>query len=64
MADQQTTNERDATARPGAAPPSPGEPRSGAPGADDAFAERPEAFVGAAFAGGFALALIMKRLAR
>jgi hypothetical protein len=30
----------------------------------DAFAERPEAFVGAAFAGGLAVALIMRRLAR
>jgi hypothetical protein len=30
----------------------------------DAFAERPEAFVGAAFAGGLALALIIRRLAR
>jgi len=30
----------------------------------DPFAERPEAFVGAAFAGGFVLALILKRLAR
>jgi hypothetical protein len=30
----------------------------------DAFAERPEAFVGAAFAGGFALALILRRFAR
>jgi hypothetical protein len=30
----------------------------------DAFAERPEAFVGAAFAGGLALALVMRRLAR
>jgi hypothetical protein len=30
----------------------------------DPFAERPEAFVGAAFAGGFALALILRRLAR
>jgi hypothetical protein len=30
----------------------------------DPFAERPEAFVGAAFAGGFALALILKRFAR
>jgi hypothetical protein len=29
----------------------------------DPFAERPEAFVGAAFAGGFVLALILKRLA-
>ena len=30
----------------------------------DTFAERPEAFVGAAFAGGLALALILRRLAR
>ena len=30
----------------------------------DAFAERPEAFVGAAFAGGLALALILRRLTR
>ena len=30
----------------------------------DPFAERPEAFVGAAFAGGLALALLMRRLAR
>jgi hypothetical protein len=31
---------------------------------DDPFAERPEAYVGAAFAGGLALALILKRVAR
>jgi hypothetical protein len=30
----------------------------------DPFAERPAALVGAAFAGGFALALILKRCAR
>jgi hypothetical protein len=30
----------------------------------DPFAERPEAFVGAAFAGGIALALILRRFAR
>ena len=30
----------------------------------DPFAARPEAFVGAAFAGGLALALILRRLAR
>jgi hypothetical protein len=30
----------------------------------DTFAERPEAFVGAAFAGGLALALILRRLTR
>jgi hypothetical protein len=29
----------------------------------DAFAERPEVYVGAAFAGGLALALILRRLA-
>jgi hypothetical protein len=31
---------------------------------DDPFAERPEAFVGAAFAGGLALALILRRFSR
>jgi hypothetical protein len=31
---------------------------------DDPFAERPEAFVGAAFAGGLVLAMIMRRFAR
>jgi hypothetical protein len=31
---------------------------------EDPFAERPEAFVGAAFAGGLALALILRRLTR
>jgi hypothetical protein len=30
----------------------------------DPFAERPEAFVGAAFAGGVVLALILRRLTR
>jgi hypothetical protein len=30
---------------------------------NDPFAERPEAFVGAAFAGGLALALLLRRLA-
>jgi len=30
----------------------------------DPFAEHPEAFVGAAFAGGLALALILRKLAR
>jgi len=33
-------------------------------GVKDAYSERPELFVGAAFAGGFALAMILKRLAR
>jgi len=35
-----------------------------AAGETDPFAERPEAFVGAAFAGGLALALILRRFAR
>ena len=36
----------------------------GAEPESDPFAERPEAFVGAAFAGGFALALLLKRVTR
>ncbi len=35
-----------------------------APAGDDAFAERPELFVGAAFAGGLVLAQILKRFGR
>ena len=31
---------------------------------EDTFAEKPELFVGAAFAGGLALALLLRRLAR
>ena len=65
MADEQTTTEQDAAARTGsAAPPPPGESPLSVGSADDPFAERPEAFVGAAFAGGLALALIIRRLAR
>jgi hypothetical protein len=65
MADEQTTTEQDAAAgTASAAPPPPGESPLGVGSADDPFAERPEAFVGAAFAGGLALALIMRRLAR
>jgi hypothetical protein len=41
-----------------------GESPLGASSDSDPFAERPEAFVGAAFAGGLALALLLKRLAR
>jgi hypothetical protein len=63
MADEQTTTEQDAAAA-SAPPPPPGESPLGVSSADDPFAERPEAFVGAAFAGGLALALIMRRLAR
>jgi hypothetical protein len=41
-----------------------GESPLGVDSEEDAFAERPEAFVGAAFAGGFALAMILRRFAR
>ena len=47
-----------------ASDPSPGESPLSVESESDAFAERPEAFVGAAFAGGFALALILRRFAR
>jgi hypothetical protein len=42
--------------------PSPAEAQAAAGG--DAFAERPELFVGAAFAGGLVLAQIVKRIGR
>jgi hypothetical protein len=42
----------------------PGETPLSAASESDPFAERPEAFVGAAFAGGLALALILRRFAR
>lgn len=49
----------------GATGPRPlGETPLGAESDSDPFAERPEAFVGAAFAGGFALAMILRRLAK
>jgi hypothetical protein len=64
MADEQTTTEQDAAGDASAAPPPPGESPLSVGSADDPFAERPEAFVGAAFAGGLALALILRRLAR
>jgi len=47
-----------------ASDPSPGETPLSVESESDPFAERPEAFVGAAFAGGFALAMILKRFAR
>ena len=46
-----------------AAGPSPAEAQAAAADAD-AFAERPELFVGAAFAGGLVLAQILKRVVR
>ena len=42
----------------------PGETPLSVESASDPFAARPEAFVGAAFAGGLALALILRRFAR
>jgi hypothetical protein len=39
-------------------------PAASVSGESDAFDERPEAFVGAAFIGGFALAMILKRVVR
>lgn len=62
MADDQPTTEQDATVS-SSAPPL-GESPLSVDSEQDAFAERPEAFVGAAFAGGLALALIIRRLAR
>jgi hypothetical protein len=64
MADDQPTTEQERAANPAGAPPPPGESPLSVGTEDDAFAERPEAFVGAAFVGGLALALIMRRFAR
>jgi hypothetical protein len=65
MADEQPTTEQ---ASPGADTASSTPPLGESPLSvgteDDPFAERPEAFVGAAFVGGLALALIMRRFAR
>ena len=59
MADEQPT-----TQEPASSPPPLGESPLSVGTEDDPFAERPEAFVGAAFVGGLALALIMRRFAR
>ena len=64
MADEQPTTEFDPVADTGSAPPPGGHSPLGVGSEEDAFAERPEAFVGAAFAGGLALALILRRLTR
>jgi hypothetical protein len=64
MADEQPTTEFEPAAETGSAPPSGGQSPLGVGSDDDAFADRPEAFVGAAFAGGLALALILRRLTR
>jgi hypothetical protein len=47
-----------------ASDPGPGETPLSVESEGDPFADRPEAFVGAAFAGGFALAMILRRFAR
>jgi hypothetical protein len=39
-----------------------GGPMGAQTGGDDPFAERPELFVGAAFAGGLAVAMLLRRL--
>jgi hypothetical protein len=64
MADDQPTTEQNPTEATASAPPPPGESPLSVGTDDDPFAERPEAFVGAAFVGGLALALIMRRVAR
>ena len=65
MADEQPTTEQEIpAAEPASSAPPPGESPLSVGTDDDPFAERPEAFVGAAFVGGLALALIMRRFAR
>ena len=62
MAEEQPTTEFEAGEA--VPPPSGGESPLSVGTDEDPFAERPEAFVGAAFAGGLALALILRRLTR
>ena len=64
MADEQPTTEFEPAAESGYSASSGGQSPLGVGSEEDAFAERPEAFVGAAFAGGLALALILRRLTR
>ena len=65
MADDQPTTEQPyASEQTASSAPPPGESPLSVGTEDDPFAERPEAFVGAAFVGGLALALIMRRFAR
>jgi hypothetical protein len=64
MADEQPTTEQSPPEESVASPPPLGESPLSVGTEDDPFAERPEAFVGAAFVGGLALALIMRRFAR
>jgi hypothetical protein len=62
--DQPTTEHQDRTEQTASSAPPPGQSPLSVGTEDDPFAERPEAFVGAAFVGGLALALIMRRFAR
>jgi len=64
MPDDQPTTEHEPAADTASSPPPGSQSPLGVASEDDAFAGRPEAFVGAAFAGGLALALLMRRLAR
>jgi hypothetical protein len=48
-------------AAPAGSPPA-SDAGTSAPSGGDAFAERPELFVGGAFVGGLALAILLKRL--
>jgi hypothetical protein len=67
MADEQPTTEFEPATETGSASSSAsagGQSPLGVGSDEDAFAERPEAFVGAAFAGGLALALILRRITR
>jgi hypothetical protein len=63
MADEVDTDDT-VVARALGDPPPGGESPLSVESETDPFAERPEAYVGAAFAGGLALALILRRLAR
>ena len=64
-ADQGATEAATEAVNQGATDPRPlGETPASVTTEGDAFDERPEAFVGAAFIGGFALAMILKRVAR
>ena len=64
MADEQPTTEFEPAVETGSQTTPGGQSPLGVRSEEDAFAERPEAFVGAAFAGGLALALILRRLTR
>jgi hypothetical protein len=64
MADEQPTTEFEPAVEEGSSTSSGAQSPLGVGSEEDAFAERPEAFVGAAFAGGLALALILRRLTR